>query len=211
MKSKILAALLATTAVFTASPAAAQKDGVYAGIVLGASYTDFDLEAHLVGGGQLDDQQYLAAFEYGANVGYHYNLPRNFFVDVEAEFLLASGSEGGFFGVDLEASKEYSYAFIVKPGYQINDKWGAFLVAGAQWISYEAEFAPGGFKESDSSGGFLFGLGANYALNERISLTAEYNRVQPLDVTYVYDPATVTDSRFDPELDIVKLAVKYHF
>lgn len=211
LTSKIMAALLASTAILTATPALAHKNGAYAGIVLGGSYTDFDLEAHLLGGGQLDDQQYLAAFEYGANIGYHYNLPRDFFLEVEGEILFATGSEGGFFGVDLEASKEYSYAFYVKPGYQIDEKWGAFLVAGAQWISYEAKFAPGGFKESDKSGGFIWGLGVNYSFNESVSLSAEYNRVQPLDVTYVYDPATVSDSRFDPELDIVKVALKYHF
>lgn len=205
---------LAGLLVLVATPAAANKDknGFYAGLVGGYSHTDLDLEAGPVGApaATLHDQKYLHAGEFGVVGGYHLNLPRNFFLEAEAEVLVSFGRETGLFNSDVKVEKDGAVGVYLKPGYQINEKWGTFLTLGAQWIEYTVTNAPADFKDSDSSAGFLHGFGFNYALDKDVTLTAEYNRVQPLDVKYEYVPGG-TWSRFDPELDIVKVALKYNF
>jgi opacity protein-like surface antigen len=187
------------------------KNGFYAGIVAGYSYTDLDLEAGPIGGSPNQfDQAYMHAGEFGLVGGYHYVLPRNFFVEAEAEALVSFGDEQNLFNSGIEVEKDGAVGIYVKPGYQIDERWGTFLTLGAQWVEYSVKNPANGYDESDSAGGFLMGIGANYRLDKDVSITAEYNRVQPLDVKYEYVPG-VTGSRFDPELDIVKVALKYHF
>lgn len=210
--------LLSKTALITvlaliSAPAVADtdKNGFYAGIVAGYSYTDLDLEAAPIGGTTNQfDQKYLHAGEFGLVGGYHHKLPRSFFVEAEVEALVSMGRETGLFNSDLKVEKDNAFGIYLKPGYQINDKWGAFVTLGAQWIEYTAINDSINYEESDRSAGFLHGIGVNYALDKDVTLTAEYNRVQPLDVTYEIVPGATT-SRFDPELDIVKLALKYNF
>lgn len=204
-----IAALISTSAAHAQD--AQGKNGFYAGIVAGYSYTDFDLEAGPVAAGANQfDQAYLHAGEFGLVGGYHHDLPHNFFIEAEAEALVSYGDEDGLLAENVQVEKNGALGLYIKPGYHINDRWGAFLTLGAQWIEYTVENPAANYEKSDSSTGFLMGIGANYRLDEDVSITAEYNRVQPLDVKYEYVPG-VTASRFDPELDIVKVALKYHF
>lgn len=209
------ASLLTCTALalVIASPAAAEtgKNGFYAGIVAGYSHTDFDIEAGPVGAGPNQfAQEYMHAGDFGIVGGYHFDLPRNFFLEAEADAVVSSGEVDTILGSQLKIEKEGAYGLYLKPGYHLNDKWSTFLTLGAQWIEYTATNAPAGYEETDSSGGFLYGIGVDYKLDADVSVSAEYNRVQPLDVKYEYVPG-VTGSRFDPELDILKVALKYHF
>lgn len=182
MKFSVFATVAALTAIVPFSAHAEVREGFYAGIVAGYSHTDFDLEAGPVGSGPNQyGQSNLHSGDSGIMGGYRHHLPCNFFVAAEADIVASTGSESGLFGANVEVEKDSAFGVYVKSGYQINEKWDGFLTLGAQWIEYTVSNSSAGFQESDSSGGFLYGLGATYRLDEEVSLTAEYNRVQPLD------------------------------
>lgn len=209
MRAIIIAMLI--SALAQSAYAQTTKSGFYAGIVGGYSHTDLDLEGGPVGGTPTQfGQSYLHAGEIGLVAGYQHSLPRDFFIGVEMEAMLSMGEESGLFNSALEVEKDGTFTLALKPGYEFNDRWSAFLTLGMQRLEYTARYAPAGYEESDSSAGFLHGAGVNYQLDEDVSLTMEYNRVQPLDLEYEYIPG-VTGARFDPEIDMVKLALKYHF
>lgn len=194
-----------------AANANAAENGFYGGVTAGYGYNDFDLEAAPPGSpAAIYDQSEFNSFEYGLLAGYHYNFSEKFFLETELDFALSNGDTANLFGSALQAEKKHTYGINFKPGYQFNDLWGGFVVLGWSWAEYEAEYAPSGFSEAETGHGVNYGFGVNYALNERVTLTGEYTRVQITDIEFNHDPGILT-SRFDPELDTLRLALKYHF
>lgn len=213
MRSILTAILLSSAAIAlpTAALAAdAEKNGWYAGIVTGYSYTDLDIEAGPVGGAPNQyDQSNLSSGEFGFVGGYEHDFANNFFLGGEVEGLVGFGEKRDLLPAAVDISKTTSFGLYVKPGYRIDERWSGFLTLGFQWVGYELR-NPGVYEKNDTEVGYLYGFGVDYKLDQDVSLALEYNRVQPKDVKYEYVPGAV-DSRFDPELDIVKLALKYHF
>lgn len=211
MKRILNIILLSSAIALPATAQAAAKNGWYAGIVTGYSHTDMDIEAGPVGAGPTQfEQANIHAGEFGFVGGYEHDLPNNFFVGGEVEGLVAFGDKNGLLAENVDIEKTTSFGLYVKPGYRIDARWSGFATLGMQWVGYELRNPAAGYKEDDTEIGFLIGAGVDYKLDEDVSLALEYNRVQPLDVKYQYVPGAV-DSRFDPELDIVKMALKYHF
>lgn len=188
------------------------KTGFYAGLVGGYSHSDFDISAGPVGAAPNQfASESMHAGEFGLVGGYRFDLPNNtFFIEAEVEALVSMGRETQLLGSQLKIEKDGSLGVYIKPGYHINDKWGAFLTLGAHWVEYTATNAPAGFERTDRAAGFLYGIGTNYRLDKDVSLTAEYNRVHLNDLRYEHDPG-VTYSRFETDIDMVKVALKYHF
>lgn len=208
---KALLLTLLAVLLLTSTPAHAIDNGFYGGATVGVSRTDLDLEAAPPGStAAIFDQAEFDTLEYGALAGYHQNFARNFFLETELDFVFAEGDEDNLFGTPLATEKNHSYAINFKPGYQWNNDWGAFLVLGWQWVEYESSFAPSGFSGKDTGHGLNHGLGVNYTISDRVSLTGEYVRVQTTDVAFEHNPGALA-SRFDPELDTVKVALRYHF
>lgn len=193
-------ALLAATAFAEDT----DKNGFYAGVVLGYSHNDLDLNT-----GATTDNTSLHAGEFGVVGGYQLELPSNFFVAAEAEALVSFGKENGLLGSSVDVDKQNTFGLYAKPGYHLNDQWSAFVTLGVQWANYQLRNVASGYETDNDSAGFLYGVGADYQLDRDVSLTLEYNRVEQSDIDYSLSAGTTTT--VDPTSDIVKLALKYHF
>lgn len=202
--------LLSASAILLAlsSPAAiAAESGFYAGVTAGYSNSQDDY-TETTGGVVTDSGNAdIKGADLGVLGGYRHYFPGGFFVGGEGETTFSTADDTIVIGgVPIEAEKKHAFGLYLKPGYQFTDKFAAFGTLGWKWTKYELSAL--GASAEDTIDGLALGGGVEYTFSPKISLAAEYLRVNPSDETEIAG-GVVTEDEYKE--DIVKVALKYHF
>lgn len=211
MKHIALAALISAALVSTAHARSDDRNGFYAGLVTGYTLSDFDAKAGPVGGAATQSEQVtMHGGDFGFVGGYQHEFADRFFLAGEIDLLGSIGEEENIFAQDVDLRAYSAWGVYLKPGMHLNDRWSTFLTLGARWSTYEVTNNAASYQETDTGAGFVAGVGVDYLLGDDVTLSAEYNHIESEELKFQYAPGA-TDSRFDPTLDVLKLALKYHF
>lgn len=191
--------------------------GVYATVFGGYAWADYD---HA---GDFDGDNYSLTLEdenwfVGAGVGGDHQVDRVVFgVVVDAAYSeLGDTAEFGSDG-DWSVSTDVEYFGTARGriGYLLKDNLLAYATGGLAWAKIETSLEHSETEMFDASTddshlGWTIGGGAEWALNERVSITGEY-----LYLNFDEEEISVFDgaATYEPELDmhIVKGGVRYKF
>ena len=190
-KFAILATLLISLSSFSAF---AKTSGNYAGIDIIYSEVKLDqASTSSIGSG---DQ-----ISVGVNYKYAFNF-NNFFV--------APGVFFDYTNIRAKASNndewdlDFRYGAKVDLGYDITDKFAAFVNIGLANNHYDAKYIVSGTKTSDSKIEELYGIGVKYSATDDIDVGLSYE----FSNLNVKDPLNNT-VKFD--LEVVRLGISYNF
>ncbi len=140
----------------------------------------------------------------GVNFKYAYNLDRMFIspsVFYEAISTESIDQDNDNVKIDGRAGAK------VDLGYDISDKFSAYVTAGLAAVSYEVNWL-GGYVDGNEVGA-IYGAGLNYRVQENIGLSIEYN-MQNLELE-TPDSAFGGDSFADTDISTIKVGVSYLF
>lgn len=222
--NRLIAALLAGSAVLAAAPAFAADlpepvpvapiaetplpqafdwTGVYIGGTVGYGWGEYGVEPAGGGGGDFDSNGFLV----GAFVGYNAALTQNWIVGIEADAAWLGSEDldvGGAVG-NVETSNAWLTTYRARVGYAFDN----FMVYGTGGLALgfgEADFAGG--SDENTHVGFAVGGGVEAALTQNITARAEYLYVDTGDKTY-----SAGGESADVDLDghLVKVGVAYKF
>ena len=189
-KLSIFAALLISLSSVSAF---AKTSGNYAGIDL--IYSEVELDQTSTSTIRSGDQ-----VSVGVNYKYAFNFD-NFFVAPGVFFdytnIGAKASNGDEWDLD------FRYGAKIDLGYDITDKFAAFVNVGAANNHYDARYTSGS-KTSDSKLEALYGIGVKYSATDDIDVGVSYE----FSNLNVKDPLNNT-VKFD--LEVVRLGVSYNF
>jgi outer membrane immunogenic protein len=194
------------TLALSSSQALAADSGAYIGLSAGYSNTEVDVSGTGALAGTLSED--IKGGELGVVAGYRHYVTDSFFVGGEGEATWSDADwEVSAGGVTVEAEKKYSLGLAIKPGYQFTDKFAVFGTLGWKWSEYELSAA--GVSDGDTFDGLSYGGGVEYAVSDKISVGAEYTRVNLGKQTYDYGGGDTFT--FDGDENVVKATVTYHF
>jgi outer membrane immunogenic protein len=156
-------------------------NGLYAGAHIGGVDAD-GLDSGFLGGGQ---------------IGYNYQVGQWVF-GAEWDMSATSASKSFNFGmIHAEANLDWVSTFAGRFGYAF-DRWLVYGKLGAAWAHGSGGVSIGSFCVvcgSDTSSGWMLGVGTEYALRDNWSVKVEYNRLE-------FDPGTI---------NLFKAGVNYRF
>ncbi|MEO0820448.1 MAG: outer membrane beta-barrel protein [Pseudomonadota bacterium] len=187
-------------------------EGFYGGLQAGVSGTDVTL---VLNGDDFDEMTTLGA-EGGAFAGYA--LRRGRFVGgVELDAGVAGGSDRAEApGLTLELSQRAAFGVSAIAGVIVagqdpegtRDGGEVLLYARAGYRGLLAEVDAGGDSATDVFHGLRVGAGVGYALTDRLSLRAEYSRLEYRDGSYGRGRSTL---RVGPSGNLVSVGVRFAF
>lgn len=149
-------------------------------------------------------------------VGYKQHVTDRAFLAAEAFYAWENGSTSSVNGVlvsDLEL--DASFGGDVRFGYDITDDFSLYGLAGVTWLEFDNDtsytFAPPVNTLSETEAGFTYGLGAELALTDRVSVIGEYRITN--DVSFTPNADRVGEIINDNDIDrnSLRLGVNFSF
>ena len=203
-----------------ASPAMAE-DKPFSGAYLGVSagYTAGDVESEFdftpLGRGTFSGDEDASGFNFGGFAGYRHQFISDFVLGAEigGSFSNADGERSNVFIASdtLTLEKKNEIYVSLKPGYAFNDKLLGYLIGGYQRANFELSYTDGTNTTSadDDFGGFHFGVGAEYKIEESVSLRLEYINQQFEDQSYT--TAGIGTETYEGDANVFKVGLAYNF
>lgn len=212
-RTSIIAAAVAALAA-SAAPAAAQDwTGFYAGAHTGYGFGDVDQPYGNVGGpfDQTDqDAPEVDGWIYGLQGGFNWQAGTSWVFGVEGQATWGDreGDDGGTGGDvnGVEINSEWSIrgrgGFLISP---------ALLIYGtAGWVSMDVDAtAPVDGAVNETIEGWTYGIGGEWAFNDRWSGVLEY-RHDEMDETRFSFPTDGYDEGLTPNTDSIRFGVNWH-
>ncbi len=180
---KSLAIILAA-ATFYSSAAFAKTEGNYFGInILHVSASHKYRVADLTDSsrGKFDDSAigFGASYKHAFNFGKTFLAPELFF-DKLGTVARDNTNEASAAEQPSSMELQYRYGAKLNLGYDLEDNLAAYVTAGAANVGfqYNSEAAASGTNglKSNSTFGYLYGLGVTYKANKDVGLNLEYNK-----------------------------------
>ncbi|MFT6332587.1 MAG: opacity protein-like surface antigen [Lentimonas sp.] len=196
MLNKKLLAVASVAAVLSSSMAFAKNDG---GHVVSLEGSFIDVDQNLGNADYLgSDNQILPTLRYG----YKFQFDK-IFVRPSASYTIGDIDINDTDGTSDKSTVSNIYTIESDIGYDITDAIGVFGTLGLQGLSLEREVS--GSKDDANSIGFLLGLGAEYNINDNLSVSAKYQ--------YSEVNVDVQGSNSDHELELntIKIGFSYNF
>ena len=117
--------------------------------------------------------------------------------------------------LDLEArdhdndivSSDYRYGIKLEIGYDVNDKFAAYMTNGFSNVDYKVDWQSIGKVKSGSKLSHFIGLGSIYKISNDVSLNIEYN----LQSIVLDTPDESSINQVKLNLSALKFGVSYHF
>lgn len=189
MKKILTSAVLACSAVAAASPSAFAVDNSdKLGFYVGGAYGGFKSR-----GGDFDDEndyyEVLAGFKFNPYLG------------VEGAY-----ANFGEYGGDFASAEVQGYGVALVGYLPLMDRVDLYAKAGKFFSTVDVEFA--GFDDDFDDDQIYYGVGADFALSEPLTLSIEYDRYK-VDVNDSEWPVELDDS--DTDIDTVKVGLKFKF
>lgn len=187
--------------------------GAYGGVTLGYAFGGDDRFGLQDGNGNLvqDDlgNTEISGVNGGLRVGYRWQ--RNKWV-VGPELSVEGGSVKDSFTVDgtdteVESKLKNRVALVLKTGYEVQPNTLAYGIAGVSRGSFDVDY--GDLSESYNTNGYVFGVGVERKINERMSVTGEIEHNALKGKTVEFDNGLST--RATPEYTNVKLGLNFKF
>ena len=122
------------------------------------------------------------------------------------------GIEGGYMdlgkhGGDLLRSDIDGYSLSVTGTLPLTDSFSLFVKGGQLW--WDSKVSAAGFSSSYDGEEWIYGVGMNFAMTERLDFRLTYDRV---DVDLEQDEVgPVASGDFDSEIDIVSAGLRFRF
>ena len=91
-------------------------------------------------------------------------------------------------------------------GYDIADEFSVFVNAGFTRNSYKVNWESINSYRQDSSGGFIYGFGASYSVNQNIDLLLAYD-ISSLEM----QEPILSGNKYDFDLKTIKAGISYKF
>lgn len=130
--------------------------------------------------------------------GYNHQMSANMLVGIEAEYSIGSMSTFPFIPIDVENS----FGARARIGYTM-DNVMIYGTLGAEVATFGPVGAPSNI--TDTTAGLSIGAGVEYALNEKISVRAEYTYTDFGEASPTYF------SGIEVTIERIRLGVAYHF
>jgi len=206
------------------SAGTAQADGLYISGKVGASTLGHTIERN-IGTTTLPVQDTSGVssvtetgVSLGIGVGYTFDINEMLFVGGEAFYNYENASTRNINSVlvtDIDLEHTYGGRFIA--GAHVTDKFSLYAHAGATVLDFDINnsytFAPPVREASSHEVAFSYGLGADYKLDDNVSVFAEFTQIKDVGFTPIPEVAGGT-GRINPnDLDLgrISLGVKYSF
>ena len=199
--------------------AAAQADGFYISGSLQATTQDHgitrDTDGVTLPVPDVGSSSFVSATDIAGGIaaGYEYSLGTSgFFVGAEAFYNFENAESRNINGVLVtDVSLEASFGARLISGVEITDKFAVYAHAGITEAEFDVRnsytFADPVTNASYSESGFSYGLGATYAVNDRLSVFTEFTQIDGIDFGGIPEVAGGT-GRVNPNtLDLSKTAI----
>ena len=193
--------------------------GGYAGLTLGYAFKGEDevgIDQPPRGGGAgTPDELDLSGVNAGLRIGYRWQRDRWVFgpeLGYEGGDIKDDFSTGGY---DAESKIKNVLALRLKAGYLFNDDMLLYGIVGAARakIDYKVEgdgaHCPIALNDDYSENGYIVGVGVEKKLNERLSLTGEYEYANFGKTTL--EDANGVSTRATPKYNNVKVGLNFKF
>lgn len=216
--SRILAAAATSAAVFAAVPAASAGDGLYISGSVGATELGHSIRRNT---GVREEASISTLTEQTdislrLGLGYKHHVTDRVFLAAEAFYAWENGSTETLNGVLVsELELDASFGGDVRFGYDVTEDFALYGLAGVTWLDFDNDtaytFAPPVNTLSDTEAGFTYGIGAELALTDRISVIGEYRITS--DVSFGPNADRVGELVNDNEIDhnSLRLGVNFSF
>lgn len=215
-KRHLIALAIASSAIATTAQA---KDGFSIGTVSSNATLSHTIERNTGSNTtpSLSSRVEESDFAYGLSVGYQFHLNDNIYLGAEAFYQDQNIETRNLNNLLItELSLNNSYGLKVKAGVDITDKFSIYGLVGQTTLDFDVDnsypFAPPMRTASRDVDEFTIGFGAEYAVTDRWSVTAEFNQLN--DVSFDPIPEVAVPGKInDNELDFSTLSfgVNYNF
>ena len=175
---------------------------------LGTAASAQDWNGFYVGGSAASTSMnvdFLSLLDYNASdvsstvfAGYNHQMSSTVVLGIEAEYTFGSMSAFPSFPIDMENT----YGVRARVGYTM-DSAMIYGALGAEIATFGPWGAPSGI--SETTAGLSIGLGVEYALNEKMSVRAEYTYTDYGIATPTYFPG------YSVTVEKLGLGIAYHF
>lgn len=154
---------------------------------------------------------------YGLTAGYQINVSNDVFFGIEAFYKEENIDTRNINNLLItELSLENTYGFNLKAGVHINDKFSVYALLGQTTLDFDINnsysFAPPTRAGEDSVDEATYGIGAEFAINDHWSVTAQYTQLN--DVEFNPLPEVAVPGKINAnEVDFSALSfgVNYNF
>jgi outer membrane immunogenic protein len=163
--------------------------GLYAGLNLGGGFSD------------------VSGVVFGGQLGYNWQMGRLVFgVETDIQY---SGQDDTttILGTPVKQELDWFGTFRGRLGYTMWDRWLPYVTGGLAYGSRTVKVPAFGFSADDTSVGWAFGVGVDYAINQAWSARLEYLHISLDSFTPVFAGTAVSVGRLDN--DIIRGAVNY--
>lgn len=156
-------------------------------------------------------------FAYGLSVGYQFHIADNFFLGAEAFYQDQNIESRNLNNLLItELSLDNTYGVKLKAGVDITDKFSVYGLLGQTTLEFDVDnsypFAPPTRSASRDVDELTIGFGAEYAVNDNWSISAEFSQLN--DVSFDPIPEVAVPGKInDNELDFssISFGVNYNF
>lgn len=226
MKTKLFAALASAGLAGLAGGALpAQAEGLYISGSLGSTTLGHTLERNEATPGlpvpDVAGVSLSTATDVSAGLAFGYEFQANnspFFFGAEAFYTFENSETRNIVGVlATDVSLDASYGARLIGGVDVAPKFSVYGHAGYTQLEFDVRnsytFAPPVKTHSFSEGGFSYGVGALYHVNDRFSVFTEYTKIPDVDFAGLPEVAGGT-GRVNPNdlsLDKVSFGVRMNF
>ncbi|MBP7710290.1 MAG: outer membrane beta-barrel protein [Rickettsiales bacterium] len=192
--------------MLTASPALAKTEGNYLGVygMLAKASPKDTSDTN----GQVSKDS-TRRVRLGFNYQHAFNL-NNFFVSPEVfvEALeLQNNATASSSGDKLEINSRYGFKANV--GYDVNEKFSPYVTLGRGVVEYSSQKTDtttgDEVKKMSAQSGTIYGLGANFHINESLTANLEYNK-QNVGLNQALD-----EGKYKTDITSLRFGVAYHF
>lgn len=214
---------VATLAIATLG-SAALADGFYFSGSLQGTTQDHGIERNTAGFElpvpDVGGSSYVSATDaaLGIAAGYEFDLGSNFFIGAEAFYNFENAGSRNINGVLVtDVSLESTYGVRLISGVDVTDKFSVYAHAGVTEAEFDVRnsytFADPVRSGSFSETGFSYGVGASYAVTDRMSIFTELTQVDGIEFDGLPEVAGGTARENPNSLDLAKTAigVKFNF
>ncbi len=191
MINKKLFAVVSLATTIATSSAFAKTEGNYVGV--DALATQYKVQ------NANDTRNDNIHYGVGVNYKYAFNMD-NIFV-APGIFYNFNDAENRAKGSDYKSEMKYSYGVKADLGYDITDKFAAFVTLGYQEARLDASQPSVVYYKDATTESIIYGLGAKYSVTNNIdvALAYEYNNYTKSGTANAYNP------------ELMKLGVAYKF
>ena len=154
---------------------------------------------------------------YGITAGYQFSVSNDVFFGIEAFYKEESIDSRNINNLLItELSLDNSYGFNLKAGVNVNEKFSVYALLGQTTLDFDINnsysFAPPTRRGDESIDEVTYGIGAQFAINDHWSVTAQYTQLN--DVAFDPLPEVAVPGKINAnEVDFSALTfgVNYNF